>query len=91
MSKRTDTVKIAQSHVGRNEKDGSFRLSIDTYNAVRPLPRGYAVKYTDEWCAAEISAIAIEAGVNDIIPCECNCGEMIKLFQCLGEWVENDA
>ena len=35
--------------------------------------------------------MAIKCGLTDIIPTECGCGQMIRLFQKLGEWQENDA
>ena len=37
----------AQSWLGYNEADGSHKQIIDTYNAHKPLARGYKVKYTD--------------------------------------------
>lgn len=48
------------------------------------------MKYTDAWCAAFVSAVAIRCGVTDIIPTECGCGNMLMLFKILGELVEND-
>ena len=84
---------IAQAKVwlGCKESDGSHKKIIDTYNAHKPLARGYKVQYTDAWCATFVSACAIKTGMTDIIPTECGCGEMVKLFQKLGEWDENDA
>ena len=83
-------VEQAASWVGKKEKDGSFKVIIDTYNAYRPLPRGYAVKYTDEWCATFVSAVAIKLGYTSIIPPECSCPQMILLFQKLGAFVEDE-
>ena len=84
-------VKQAQSLIGRKESNGTHKLIIDTYNSHKPLARGYKVKYTDEWCATFVSAVAIEVGYTDIIPTECGCGQMIALFKELGCWIENDA
>lgn len=83
-------VDQAKAWLGKKEKDGSFKAIIDTYNAFRPLPRGYAVKYNDEWCATFVSAVAIKLGYTSIIPPECSCPKMITLFQNLGSWVENE-
>ena len=80
----------AQAWIGMNEKDGSFKEIIDIYNGHKPLARGYKVKYTDSWCAAFISALAIKCGATDIIPTECSCQKMIELFNKLGGWVENE-
>lgn len=83
-------VAQAKAWLGFNETDGTHKKIIDTYNAHKPLARGYAVKYTDEWCATFVSACAIACGATDVIPTECGCGEMVKLFQKLGAWVENE-
>ena len=88
---RQKVVGIMQGWVGKKESDGSHKSIIDIYNGHKPLARGYAVKYTDAWCATCVSAAAISAGLTDIIPTECGCGEMIKLFSNLGEWQESDA
>ncbi len=81
----------AQSWVGKKEKDGSFKVIIDTYNAYKPLPRGYKVKYTDEWCATFVSAVGIKLGYTSIIPPECSCQKMIDLFKKIGAWNESDS
>ncbi len=81
----------AQGWLGCKESDGSHRKIIDTYNAHKPLARGYSVKYSDAWCATFVSACAIKTDMTDIIPTECGCSQMIKLFQSLGEWDESDS
>ena len=83
-------INLAQSWIGKNEADGSHKAIIDIYNGHKPLARGYKVKYTDSWCATFISALAIQCNATDIIPTECGCGEMIKLCQKLGIWIENE-
>ena len=91
MGEREKLVKMAQSYVGCKESDGSHRTIINTYNAHKPLARGYAVKYTDEWCATFVSAMAIKCGLTGIMPTECGCDKMIELYKKLGEWQESDA
>ena len=81
----------AQAWIGCKESDGSHKKIIDVYNAHKPLARGYSVKYTDAWCATFVSACAIKTGMTDIIPTECGCSNMVKLFQDLGEWNESDS
>lgn len=88
---RNEIVKQAQAWLGRNEKDGTHKLIIDTYNKIKPLPRGYKVRYTDEWCATFASAVAYACNALDIIPAECSCSKMIEGFKKLGKWQENDA
>lgn len=91
MSERQTLVNAAVSYIGCNEYDGSHKKIIDLYNSHKPLARGYAVKYTDAWCATFVSAMAIKCDMTDIIPTECGCGKMIELFKKLGAWKENDA
>jgi GH25 family lysozyme M1 (1,4-beta-N-acetylmuramidase)/LysM repeat protein len=88
---RDQVVAQAQAWIGKKESDGSHKEIIDVYNSHKPLARGYAVKYTDAWCATFVSAVAIKCGVTNILPTECGCGQMIQLFQKLCEWIENDA
>ena len=88
---RNEIVKQCQEWLGRNEKDGTHKLIIDTYNKmVKPLPRGYKVSYNDEWCATFVSAVAAMCGALDIIPAECSCSKMIEGFKALGTWKEED-
>ena len=87
---RDTIISQARAWIGRKEADGSHKEIIDIYNAHKPLARGYAVQYTDSWCAAFVSAVAIKCGYTAIIPTECGCPEMIEKFKLLGEWVEDD-
>ena len=88
---RQKVAATAIKYFGCNEKDGSHRKIIDCYNSHKPLARGYAMKYTDAWCATFVSAVSIELGLTDIMPTECGCPGMIALYQKLGRWQENDA
>ncbi len=88
---REQVVKTAELYLGYRESDGSHKKIIDLYNSHKPLARRYPVKYTDNWCATFVSAIAIRLGLTDIMPTECGCQKMIALYQNLGRWVENDA
>lgn len=83
-------IELAQSWIGKKEKDGSHKEIVDIYNSHKPLARGYKVKYTDSWCAATISALSIKLDYTDIIPIECGCEEMIKLFNDIGCWFEDE-
>ena len=92
MSKSANNIVAqARSWLGCKESDGSHKKIIDVYNGHKPLARGYAVKYTDAWCATFVSAVAIACGYTDIIPTECGCYQMLELFKKLGCWVESDS
>ncbi len=83
-------VEQARAWLGCKESDGSNKEIIDIYNAHEPVARGIRLGYTDAWCAAFVSACSIKTDMTDIVPTECGCGSMVKLFQRLGEWDEAD-
>ena len=84
-------VEQAKAWLGYKESNGSHKAIIDTYNSQKKLPRGYKVKYTDEWCATTVSAIAVKLGYTDIMPTECSCSKMIELYKSIGCFVENES
>lgn len=84
-------VEQAKAWLGYKESNGTHKQIIDVYNSHKPLARGYAVKYTDQWCATFVSAVSIKLGYTDIIPTECGCNQMIALFKKLGAWNESDS
>lgn len=86
-------VSTARAWLGKNERDGSHREIIDLYNAHKPLARGYAVKYTDAWCATFVSAVAIKCGLSGIMPLECGCEAMISLYRshAVSRWEEDES
>ena len=90
-SDREHILSLARSCLGIREGTAEHHAIVDAYNAVRPLPRHYTVKYTDAWCATFISYLSVSCGLTDIIPVECGCEEQIKLFQRIGCWVEADS
>lgn len=90
MITRESVVQLAQSWVGKNEKDSSFKEIIDIYNTYRPLPRGTKMLYSWPWCACTWSALAIELGCTDIVPIEISCSKLISRAKEMGIWQEND-
>ena len=88
---RNEIVKQAQAWVGLKEANGSHKKIIDLYNTIRPLPRGYRMPYTAQWCAATMGALAVACNATDIIPLECSCSKLIELAKAMGIWVEADA
>ena len=83
-------IEQAKAWLGKKESNGTHKAVIDVYNAHKPLPGGYKVKYTDSWCATFVSAVAINLGYTDIIPIECSCERMIELCKKAGIWIENE-
>ena len=87
---RATVVETAAAWLGCKESDKSHRKIIDVYNSHKPRARAYKVKYTDAWCAAFVSAVAISCGLTEIMPTECSCSKMIALYKALGRWQEAD-
>lgn len=67
---------IARKYIGIREGTTAHHAIIDYYNTnIRPLPRGYKVKYSDPWCAVFASVIMkMGGGVN--CPFECGVPQM---------------
>ncbi|MEG0296606.1 MAG: SH3 domain-containing protein [Clostridium sp.] len=84
-----EILKEAQKHVGVCQGSPQHKAIIDTYNSVKPLPRGYAVTYGDDWCDAFISFLAIKTGATGLIGRECGVDHHINIFKGLGIWNEN--
>ena len=82
-------IKTAEKYLGCKESDGSHKKIIDLYNSHKPVARGYKVKYTDPYCDAFVSAVAIEAGAVNLIGTECGCEEHIEIFKEKGIWIED--
>ncbi len=87
---REHVVDIMRGWIGGREGSGIHHSIIDAYNEIRPLPRGYKMSYSDEWCAATVSAAGFLAGYTDIMPAECSCSRMIALYKERGGWEESD-
>lgn len=84
-----DYLNVWRSWLGFSEANGKFKQIIDLYNSHKPLARGYAVQYRDEWCDTTVSAAAIAAGMVDLIGTECGCEEHVKIFKAKGIWIED--
>ena len=84
-----DYLNVWRSWIGFSEANGKFKQIIDLYNSMKPLPRGYAVQYRDEWCDTTVSAAAIKANCVNLVGRECGCEEHVKIFKSMGIWIED--
>ena len=90
MAKTAESVlDVMRGWLGFSEVNGKFKEIIDLYNSVKPLPRGYAVQYSDEWCDTCVSAAGIKAGCSELIGRECGVEEHVKIFREMGIWIED--
>lgn len=87
---RQKFVETAKRYVGVREGSSQHKAIVDRYNSQKKLPRGYKLKYNDAWCAGFVSSVAIECGMEDIIPLEVSCAQMIALAKKMGIWQEAD-
>ena len=88
---RQKVVDTASAWLGTQEGSARHAELLNIYNAQRPLPRGTRMLSTWPWCAAFVSTVSLQCGLRDIMPTECGCPPMIRLYQELGRWVEDDA
>ena len=75
--------------LGSKEGEENHKHIIDTYNKIKPLPRGYKVTYKDSWCATFVSFIFYILGIGEF-PFECSCNLMMEAAKKRGLWEEND-
>lgn len=84
-----DVLDVMRSWIGYSEANGKYKSIIDLYNSHKPLARGYAVQYDDEWCDTTVSAAAIKAGAVDLIGTECGVEKHVDIFKQKGIWNED--
>lgn len=88
---RQKVVDTASAWLGTQEGTARHAEMLNIYNAQRPLPRGTRMLSSWPWCAAFVSTVSLQCGLRDIMPTECGCPSMIRLYQEIGRWVEDDA
>lgn len=90
MEQRLEYALTAARWLGTREGTAEHRRILEVYNSIRPLPRGYAVKESDAWCAAFVSAAAVMAGAAHLLPLECSCVRIVEQAMDMGIWQERD-
>ena len=88
---RERVVNVMRDWVGATMGSAKHYDILNTYNSHKPLARGYAIKPTDAYCAATVSAAWIKAGVVGICVTEVSAPKIVELAKAKGIWVENDA
>ncbi|MEQ7139378.1 CHAP domain-containing protein [Enterococcus casseliflavus] len=79
----------ARKYLGTVMGTTSHKNIVDKYNATKPLPVGYQVKYTDDWCDTFVSFIGISTGATGLIGRECGVQRHIDIFKSKGIWIED--
>ena len=88
---RQKVVDTASAWLGTQEGTARHAEMLNIYNAQRPLPRGTRMLSSWPWCAAFVSTVSLQCDLRDIMPTECGCPGMVRLYQEIGRWVEDDA
>ncbi|MEE3325103.1 MAG: hypothetical protein VZR33_07205, partial [Methanosphaera sp.] len=71
--------QFALDFVGVKQGSKQHKQIVDGYNHnCKPLPRGYRVKYSDNWCATFVSYVMLICNAINP-PLECSCYYMNKL------------
>lgn len=82
-------ISEARKWVGVQQGSAQHKQIIDSYNAIRPLPMNYAVKYHDHWCSTFITFLFDRLGASSLIGRECGVERHINLFKHRGIWIED--
>ena len=88
---RQKVVSTALAWLGTRENTAKHLEMLAIYNSQKPLPRGTRMLASWPWCAAFVSTVSLQLGLRDIMPTECGCPGMVRLYQEIGRWVEDDA
>ena len=88
-SQRDRVLAAAAAMVGVKGGSAEHHRLVNDYNSVRPLPVGYAVKNSDDWCDIFTTVIFQREGLSDLIGRECGVERHIHIFQRLGIWNED--
>jgi len=84
---KNNVLNKAKSYLGTQQGDTRHKELINQYNAVKPLPVGYAMKYTDDWCAAFVTVIGDLTNVSKYIGRECGVQRFVTIFKNKGIWL----
>lgn len=94
---RQHFVETAKKYLGYNEDDGSYMSILNTYNnglskaVSRWGTRNVKMWSTAHWCSCYVSAMAMLAGCDDIVPIEISCYYHRVIAERNGIWVESDS
>ena len=84
-------LKAATSLIGVETGTPEHLKLVKDYNSVYPLPVGYPVKNTDDWCDVFVTTVFQREGLSHLIGRECGVERHIQIFKNLGIWNEDGA
>ena len=86
---RDRVLRAAASLVGVRGGTAAHHQLVNDYNSVKPLPVGYTVKTTDDWCDIFVTTVFQREGLSGLIGRECGVERHIQIFKRLGIWNED--
>ena len=88
---RDRVLRAAASLVGVRSGSAAHHQLVNDYNSINPLPVGYAVKNSDDWCDVFVTTVFQREGLSHLIGRECGVERHIQIFKRLGIWNEDGA
>ena len=88
---RDRILRAAASLVGVRSGSAAHHQLVNDYNSINPLPVGYAVKKSDDWCDVFVTTVFQREGLSHLIGRECGVERHIQIFKRLGIWNEDGA
>ena len=88
---RDRILRAAASLVGVRSGSAAHHQLVKDYNSINPLPVGYAVKNSDDWCDVFVTTVFQREGLSHLIGRECGVERHIQIFKRLGIWNEDGA
>ena len=82
-------IRAAANLVGTSTGSPAHQRMVADYNSVKPLPVGYAVKNTDDWCDVFVTVVFQREGLSYLVGRECGVERHIQIFKKLGIWNED--
>ena len=82
-------IRAASNLVGTSTGSAAHQRMVADYNSVKPLPVGYAVKNTDDWCDVFVTVVFQREGLSHLVGRECGVESHIQIFKKLGIWNED--
>jgi len=82
-------IRAAANLVGTSTGSAAHQRMVADYNSVKPLPVGYAVKNTDDWCDVFVTVVFQREGLSYLVGRECGVERHIQIFKKLGIWNED--
>ena len=88
---KDSVLREAASLVGIKGGSEEHKALVNDYNSVKPLPVGYAVKESDDWCDIFTTVVFQRQGLSHLVGRECGVERHIQIFKKLGIWNEDGA